>query len=49
MLIAILRSGHHNALPAYLHRLDFYIGTVCLTYKEEHTPEHWQVTCPAGD
>ena len=50
VLIARLRSGHHPALRAYLHRLDPDIDPVYPTCKEEdHTLHHWLITCWARD
>ena len=49
VLIARLRSGHHPALRAYLHRLDSNIDPICSTCKDkDHTLHHWLITCSTG-
>ena len=54
VLLARLRSGHHEALRAYMHRINPDIDATCPacyengTTSEEMTLEHWLCDCPAG-
>ena len=50
VLLARLRAGHHPSLRAYLHRLDPDVDPTCPSCnKDQHTLQHWTISCPAGE
>ena len=50
VLLARLRTGHHPALQAYLHRLDPDVDPSCQSCNEDqHTLQHWLMSSPAGE
>ena len=47
VLLARLRSGHHPAFRAYLHRMDPDVDPTCpICQNADHTLEHWLLDCP---
>ena len=50
VLLARLHTGYHPALQAYLYRLDHDVDPTCPSYNEDqHTLQHWLISCPAGE
>ena len=48
VLLAQLRSGHHNALRHYKHRVAQDLDSLCPDCNDDdHTLEHWLIDCPA--